>query len=90
MSNRLSKMVKKINHAPKGMRPWLLTKLFCSQVKYANTTGIRILSIEANRVEIELANKTLSEASDMLDWDRFHKAGLDKKYREEKPEQNWK
>jgi acyl-coenzyme A thioesterase PaaI-like protein len=57
MSNRLSNMVKKINHAPKGIRPWLLTKLFCSQVKYANTTGIHILSIEANRVEIEIANK---------------------------------
>ncbi len=57
MPNKLSKMVKKINHAPKKMRPWLLTKLFCSQVKYANTTGIHILSVEANRVEIELANK---------------------------------
>ncbi|OUR60750.1 DUF4442 domain-containing protein [Colwellia sp. 39_35_sub15_T18] len=57
MSNKLSKMVKKINRAPKKMRPWLLTKLFCSQVKYANTTGIRILSIASNRVEIELANK---------------------------------
>jgi len=50
-------MVAKINGAPKMLRPWLLTKLFCSQVKYANTTGIRILSIGAHRVEIELANK---------------------------------
>jgi len=39
------------------VRPWLLTKLFCSQVKHANTTAIRILSIETHRVEIELANK---------------------------------
>lgn len=50
-------MVKKINRAPNFLRPWLLTKLFCSQVKYANTTGIHILSIEPNRVEIEIANK---------------------------------
>lgn len=57
MPNRLSKMVKKINCAPKSVRPWLLTKLFCSQVKYANTTGIHILSIASHRVEIELANK---------------------------------
>lgn len=57
MPNRLSKMVKKINRGPKSLRPWLLTKLFCSQVKYAGTTGIRILSIEPNRVEIEIANK---------------------------------
>jgi len=57
MSNRLSKLVKKINFAPKALRPWLLTKLFCSQVKYANTTGIRITKISDEQVTIELANK---------------------------------
>ena len=57
MSNRLSKMVKKINFGPKFMRSWLLTKLFCSQVKYANTTGIKITYIDHQCVEIELANK---------------------------------
>ncbi|WP_229817437.1 DUF4442 domain-containing protein [Thalassotalea profundi] len=39
------------------MRSWLLTKLFCSQVKYANTTGIKITHIDHQKVEIELANK---------------------------------
>lgn len=39
------------------MRPWLYTKLFCSQVKYANTTGIRITKLDKDQVEIELANK---------------------------------
>lgn len=57
MPNRLSKMVKKINRAPHSIRPWLLTKLFCWQVNYANTTGIRIKAIESKRVEIDLANK---------------------------------
>lgn len=57
MPNRLSNMVSKINQAPPFIRPWLLTKLFCSQVKYAATTGIHITSIETNRVEIHLANK---------------------------------
>ncbi len=57
MPNRLAKMVKKINKAPSSIRPWLLTKLFCSQVKYANTTGISIRAIESNRVEIDIANK---------------------------------
>ncbi|WP_448565199.1 DUF4442 domain-containing protein [Thalassotalea ganghwensis] len=57
MSNRLSKMVAKINRLPSSIKPWLLTKLFCSQVKYANTTGIRIERIDDNGVEITLANR---------------------------------
>ena len=57
MSNRLSKMVSKINAGPNFMRSWLLTKLFCSQVKYANTTGIKITHIDHQKVEITLANK---------------------------------
>ncbi|GHF02170.1 hypothetical protein GCM10011501_34400 [Thalassotalea profundi] len=57
MANRLSKMVQRINSGPKFMRSWLLTKLFCSQVKYANTTGIKITHIDHQKVEIELANK---------------------------------
>lgn len=57
MANRLSKMVKRINAGPQFMRSFLLTKLFCSQVKYANTTGIKITHIDHQCVEIELANK---------------------------------
>ena len=57
MSNRLSKMVTKINRLPSSVRPWLLTKLFCSQVKYANTTGIRIERIDNSGVIITLANQ---------------------------------
>ena len=57
MSNRLSKMVRRINAGPAIIRSWLLTKLFCSQVKYANTTGIKITHIDHQLVEIELANK---------------------------------
>ncbi|RHW75701.1 DUF4442 domain-containing protein [Colwellia sp. RSH04] len=58
MPNRLSRMVKKINKfSPQFIKPWLLTKLFCSQVKYANTTGINITEISHSKVVIKLANK---------------------------------
>lgn len=57
MSNRLGNYVNKINSLPKSVRPWLLTKLFCSQVKYANTTGIKITHISNQLVTIDLPNK---------------------------------
>ncbi|TPH15547.1 DUF4442 domain-containing protein [Litorilituus lipolyticus] len=58
MPNQLSRMVNKINKfSPEFIKPWLLTKLFCSQVKYANTTGIDIREISHDNVVIKLANK---------------------------------
>lgn len=57
MSNRLGGYVNKINRLPASVRPWLLTKLFCSQVKYANTTGIKITHIDNQLVKIDLPNR---------------------------------
>lgn len=39
------------------MQSFLLTQLFCSQVKYAKTTGIKIINISNQSVEISLLNK---------------------------------
>ncbi len=57
MSNRFSRLIAKVNYAPKSWRPFLLTKLFCSQVKFAGTAGIEIRDISHQRVEIKLANR---------------------------------
>jgi len=57
MSNRFSRYVGFANRAPKSIRSFILTKFFCSQVKFAGTSGIKILSIESSEVVIELANK---------------------------------
>ncbi len=47
----------KINRSPDFMRSFLITKLFCSKVKFAGTSGIKILKVSENVVEIKLANK---------------------------------
>jgi acyl-coenzyme A thioesterase PaaI-like protein len=57
MANRFANAVKKINKAPQFLRSFLLTKLFCSQVKFAGTVGIKIVSVSHNKVEIDLVNK---------------------------------
>lgn len=57
MGNRLGGYVNKINRLPASVRPWLLTRLFCSQVKYANTTGIKITHIDNQLVKIDLPNR---------------------------------
>lgn len=57
MSNKFSKMIGLIHKMPKRIQPYLLTKLFCSQVKYAATSGIKIDSISHTSVELHIANK---------------------------------
>ena len=57
MSNRFSRYVGFANKFPIKLRPYALTRLFCSQVRFAGTSGIRILSISATEVVIVLANK---------------------------------
>ena len=39
------------------MRSFLLTKLFCSTVKYAGTSGVKLLSVTNSEVKLALANK---------------------------------
>jgi len=57
MENRLSNYVNKINAMPKFMRSYLLTKLFCTKVKYAGTSGIELVAINKRCVELRLKNK---------------------------------
>ena len=57
MANRFSGFVNKINKAPQFLHSFLLTKLFCSQVKFAGTTGVKIDKISHQEVILTLANK---------------------------------
>ena len=57
MANRLHRYVKKINRLPASIRPFLLTKLFCSQVKYAGTSKIKLLSVTPEKSMLTVENK---------------------------------
>ncbi|GLX78158.1 hypothetical protein tinsulaeT_14980 [Thalassotalea insulae] len=57
MSNRFSRLISKVQLLPKRIQPYVLTKFFCSKVKFAGTSGIDIRSIAHDRVEIKLANR---------------------------------
>jgi len=57
MANRLSSYVTKIYKTPKVFHSFLLTKLFCSQVKFANTAKIKLLKVTDTEVLLSLANK---------------------------------
>ena len=57
MANRFSRYVAKINMMPAFMRSPLLTKLFCSQVKFAKTSGVKLLKINHHQAELLLENK---------------------------------
>lgn len=56
MSNKFSRIINKINKCPAFCRSWLLTKAFCSKVKFAGTTGIKIEEITDKKVTILLDN----------------------------------
>ena len=57
MSNQFSRIIARVSYFPKSFHSFLFTKLFASKVKFAGTSGIKILSISSKRVEIELTNK---------------------------------
>lgn len=57
MVNSFSRIVSKINKLPKVVQPYLLTKLFCSQVKYAHTSKVKILDIKQHQVVLQMANR---------------------------------
>jgi len=57
MSNRFSRVVKRIKKLPKFSHSFLLTKLFCSQVKYAGTSKLIILDIESQQVKLLMKNR---------------------------------
>lgn len=57
MANKFSKVVRKINALPKSMRGFLLTRVFCGTVKYANTSGIKLVEVTNTKVKLTVANK---------------------------------
>jgi len=57
MANVFNSFVNKINRTPEFMRSFLLTKLFCTKVKYAGTSGVKLIKVSAQEVELKLANK---------------------------------
>jgi acyl-coenzyme A thioesterase PaaI-like protein len=57
MANRFSRAILNIKKLPKFSHSFLLTKLFCSQVKYANTSKVRILDIQTQQVTMLMANR---------------------------------
>lgn len=57
MANRFSRVVNKIKKLPKVCHSFLLTRLFCSQVKYARTSKVTILEIEPQQVKLHMANR---------------------------------
>ncbi|NMP30511.1 DUF4442 domain-containing protein [Thalassotalea sp. M1531] len=56
MANKFSKVVKNIYRLPTFCHSYLLTKLFCSQVKYAGTSKVTLHKITHNEVELSIAN----------------------------------
>ncbi len=57
MANKFSTLVNKIKKAPLFLQSFLLTKLFNSTVKFAGTSGIKIVSISQQETVLSLKNK---------------------------------
>jgi acyl-coenzyme A thioesterase PaaI-like protein len=57
MVNRFSRIVTKIKKLPKISHSFLLTKLFCSQVKYASTSKVTLVDIEQQQVKLSMVNR---------------------------------
>jgi len=57
MANKFSRVVKKINALPQFCRSFLLTRVFCGTVKYANTSNVTLLSVTNNEARLTIANK---------------------------------
>ncbi len=57
MRNKLAKTINKLNVLPAGIKGFLITKIFCSKVKYAGTTGIRIEQLTESKAVVRLTNR---------------------------------
>ena len=56
MANKLSKAVNYIYKLPRSWHTFLLSKLFCSQVKFAKTCKVKVHDINEDGVVMSLAN----------------------------------
>lgn len=57
MANKFSSIISKVNKSPSFIRSFLLTKLFCSKVKFAGTASVVIKEITTTQTQLVLANK---------------------------------
>jgi len=57
MTNKFQKIINKVNKMPRVTRSFLLTKIFCSQVKFAGTSSIKLISVSPNQTVLLLKNK---------------------------------
>jgi acyl-coenzyme A thioesterase PaaI-like protein len=57
VTNRLNRAVALIYRLPASWRPWLLSRLFGSQVKLAGTAGIRVEEMTRTRATLSIANR---------------------------------
>ena len=57
MANKFRKIVTKVNKAPRSMRSFLLTKIFCTTVKFAKTASIKLVSVTNTQAVLTLENK---------------------------------
>ena len=57
MANRFGRAVALIKKFPTATHSFLLTKLFCSQVKYANTSKVTLVDIQQQEVKLVIANR---------------------------------
>lgn len=57
MANKLNRAVARIHQLPKAWHGFLLTKLFNSMVKYAGTSGLKLLEVSEQVVRASIENK---------------------------------
>ena len=55
-SNLLSRMVAKIGKLPAWLRPFAITKMFTSQVRFAGTGAVQFLELEEGRALLQMKN----------------------------------
>jgi acyl-coenzyme A thioesterase PaaI-like protein len=57
MANKFRKIVNKVNKTPIRIRSFLLTKIFCTTVKFAGTSSIKLVSVSNTEAVLTLENK---------------------------------
>jgi acyl-coenzyme A thioesterase PaaI-like protein len=57
MANKFRKIVTKVNKVPRSMRSFVLTKIFCTTVKFAKTASIKLVSVTNTQAVLTLENK---------------------------------
>lgn len=56
-NSKFGRLITKVNRLPRSWRPFLLTRMFCSHVKYAATSKVKIDEISEHQVKMSIANR---------------------------------